>query len=103
MSLLTQVCEIDVPDSQGDYLRCLDRNLQDKWPGMTAVRLRLLQSTFISLLIGALAYSLDGSPTFAIGSIAAVNIVLLADVIAVASVEVSSSGITVTMQDNDDE
>ena len=98
MSLLTHVCEINVPDAPADYYRCLDTKLQERWPGMTAVRMRLFQATVISFLIGGLAYSLDGNVTFAIGAVVVTNLVLLADVAAVASIELSSSGLTITMQ-----
>ena len=93
--------EFDVPDEPTDYYRCLDHKLSARWPGMTAIRVRLLQATAISLLIGALTFSLDGNFMFAVGAIVTVNMVLLADVAAVAQVELSSGGLTVTMQDDD--
>lgn len=98
---IRQACEIDVPNEPTDYYRCLDRKLRTRWPGMTAVRMRLLQATAISLLIGALAYSLEASVTFAIGAVVVTNLVLLGDIAAVAEVKLSTGGLQITMQDDE--
>ncbi|MFB1066489.1 hypothetical protein [Natrinema sp. H-ect4] len=68
---------------------------------MTAIRMRLLQATAISFLIGGLAFALEGNAIYSIGAILVTNLVLLADIAAVAQIELSSGGLTVKMQDDE--
>lgn len=98
---IASVCEIDVPDRPTDYYRCLDRKLRERWK-MSAAKVRLLQATVISFLIGGLAYSLDGNVSYAIGAVVVTNLVLLADIAAVAEIELSSSGLTIKMREEED-
>ena len=70
---------------------------------MTAVRARLLQAFGVSLLMAFVAGYLGGDPMLAIVCIGLVNVIVLADLIGVATIDVGTDGLSVRFLGEEEE